>query len=150
MNVLRGGLGTDQLNGGAGIDTAAYGLGSATASFSKAASGVWTVNAGAEGVETMTGLEFVQFADRTLALRPAEGSIDGDGTSDIILRNANGTIALWTQSGATVTSTAVIGASDATYAAAGQGDFNGDGRYDILFRNANGRRGRGGRRRLQR
>ncbi len=137
-DVLVGRGGADTLDGGTGVDTSVYGVSSSASSFSRAVSGVWTVNAGADGVDTLTGVEYLQFANRTLALRPAEGSIDGNGTSDIVLRNTNGTIALWTQTGPTTMSAQIVAASDPSFAALGQGDFNGDGRFDLLFRNAGG------------
>jgi hypothetical protein len=137
-DFFTGGGGNDLLAGGGGIDTALYGVASNVATFIRSASGGWTVSTGAEGTDTLTGMELLQFSNRTFALRPAEGSIDGNATSDIILRNANGTIALWTMNGASVTGAQIVAASDPNFSALGQGDFDGDGRFDVLFRNAGG------------
>jgi hypothetical protein len=137
-DLLIGGAGNDILDGGAGFDYARFNASSTEATFIRSASGSWTLNAGSDGSDTLTRVEYLEFTNRTLALRPAEGSIDGNGTSDIVLRNTNGTIALWTQIGATTTSAQIVAASDPNFASLGQGDFNGDGRFDLLFRNAGG------------
>ncbi len=137
-DLLVGAGGDDDIRGGAGTDTATYAAVSSAATFTRLVSGSWSIDAGADGIDTLTTVELLQFTNRTLALRPAEGSIDGNGTTDIVLRNTNGTIALWTQTGAATTSAQIVAASDPNFAALGQGDFNGDGRFDLLFRNAGG------------
>jgi dienelactone hydrolase len=128
----------DNVFGGGGIDTVVIATASASASFERTGVASWQVSSSSQGVDLLEGVERVRFLDRTLALRPAEGSVDGDGTSDIILRNANGTIALWTMNGASVTGAQIVAASDPNFSALGQGDFDGDGRFDVLFRNAGG------------
>ena len=133
-NRLTGNAGADALNGGSGLDTAVYGCGSSAAAFARSVSGAWTVTAGANDVDTLQAMEFLQFTDRILALRPAEGTLNGDGSSDILLRNANGEVAVWLQTGGAVTTAVVIAASDVAYSGVGQGDFDGDGRFDVLFR----------------
>jgi hypothetical protein len=128
----------DNVYGAGGLDTVQIAATSASAAFARSGLGAWQVTTPGQGVDFLDGVERVRFTDRTLALRPAEGSIDGNGTSDIILRNANGTIALWSMTRAAVTGAAVIAASDPNFAALGQGDFNGDGRFDLLYRNTGG------------
>jgi len=135
-NRLTGNAGADSLTGGAGLDTAVYAGSSSGASFARSLSGAWTVTAGADGADTLQTMEFLQFADRRLALRPAEGGLDGDGASDILLRNSNGAVAVWLQTGGVVGTAAIIAGSDVSYTSVGQGDFDGDGRFDVLFRNA--------------
>ena len=69
----------------------------------------------------------------------APNDFNGDGTSDIFWRSANGTLADWSMSGATITNSAnVAAAPDSSWNIAGTSDFNGDGRTDILWRNTNG------------
>lgn len=69
-NRLIGGAGADILDGGLGVDTAvfsgAYGGYTLTAS----ANGAWTVldRAGDDGTDSLQNIEFVAFADRTVAL----------------------------------------------------------------------------------
>ena len=59
-DTLDGGTGDDTLNGGAGIDTATYAGTLTAASFSyDTVNHRWVVNAGAEGTDTLTGVEVV-------------------------------------------------------------------------------------------
>ena len=68
-NRLQGGAGNDTLNGGGGTtnDTAAYTATKANYTVTRSA-GVWTVkdNVGNEGTDTLTGIEFIAFADQTI------------------------------------------------------------------------------------
>ncbi len=72
------------------------------------------------------------------------GDFNGDGASDFLWRNQNGTLVDWTMNGSQITSSQVVtfGGSpstpDASWNIAGIGDFDGDGKADILWRNANG------------
>ncbi|MGD9966184.1 MAG: M10 family metallopeptidase C-terminal domain-containing protein [Hyphomonadaceae bacterium] len=134
-DTLIGNAADNILAGGAGVDTAVFSAASSAASFTRSGAG-WSVSA--EGADLLSGIEYVRFSDRTLALRPAEGSVDGAG-SDLVLRNAaTGAVAVWQLSGATVSGATIVGASDASYQAVASGDFNADGRYDVLFRNPSG------------
>jgi hypothetical protein len=78
------------------------------------------------------------------------GDFNGDGKTDILLRNADGTITDWLAARADST---IVDVPNAPFAnngdnswvsvpissnIVGAGDFNGDGRTDILLRNANG------------
>jgi Ca2+-binding RTX toxin-like protein len=69
------------------------------------------------------------------------GDFNGDGRSDILWRNANGTVTNWLGQ----TNGGFVGNFDNANLAltndwqvAGTGDFNGDGRDDVLWRNDNG------------
>ncbi len=72
------------------------------------------------------------------------GDFNGDGASDILWRNANGTLIDWTMNGSAITSSqdvtlsGTLATPDASWSIAGIGDFNGDGHSDLLWRNANG------------
>jgi alpha-tubulin suppressor-like RCC1 family protein len=66
-DTLYGRGGNDSLNGGAGTDTALYSGNRASYTTTKTATG-WTVSSAAEGVDTLTNIERLKFADTTLAL----------------------------------------------------------------------------------
>ena len=72
------------------------------------------------------------------------GDFNGDGKSDVLWRNNNGSLVDWTMNGSQIASsqTVTLGGSpaapDASWNIAGFGDFNGDGKSDILWRNSNG------------
>ena len=72
------------------------------------------------------------------------GDFNGDGSSDILWRNVNGSLAEWLMSGSTVTSSGSLtfgGAPvtpDASWHVVEIGDFNGDSQSDVLWRNDNG------------
>jgi ELWxxDGT repeat protein len=69
--------------------------------------------------------------------------MNGDGMSDMVWRNANGSLGVWLMnggiiSGGTLTSGGAAVAPDASWSIAGISDFNGDGNADILWRNSSG------------
>lgn len=95
-NVLKGGDGRDVLTGGSGNDTLDGGAGADTAVFSGARSGysittvgdVTTVT-GADGVDTLTGIERLQFSDLTLLTGPNGGRyLAGGGAADSLTDTA--------------------------------------------------------------
>lgn len=65
-NVLNGGLGNDTIQGGAGSDTAVFSGNKSAYSWSKAGD-IVTVT-GTDGVDTLSAVEFLKFADRTVDL----------------------------------------------------------------------------------
>jgi hypothetical protein len=70
--------------------------------------------------------------------------LNGDGKSDILWRNDNGTVVEWTMNGSQITSAAAVtyqgsvAAPDPSWHIVGMGDFDGNGTQDILWRNNNG------------
>lgn len=68
------------------------------------------------------------------------GDFNGDGSSDVLWRNANGQVQIWFMSGETNVAQAFPGGQDPahTWAIQTTGDFNGDGRSDILWRDTSG------------
>jgi alkaline phosphatase len=62
---------------------------------------------------------------------------NGDGKSDILWRNTDGSVATWTMNGSTPTAGSV-GALAAGWTIAGTGDFSGDKKADVLLTNTNG------------
>jgi hypothetical protein len=69
-------------------------------------------------------------------LPPAHNDFNGDGKSDILWRNDNGTITEWlgTANGSFINnSSAATYSMPANWHVVGTGDFNGDGRVDVLW-----------------
>jgi hypothetical protein len=65
------------------------------------------------------------------------GDLYGDGKTDALFENTNGTYAVWRSDGQSLTGAATLGAA-AGWTFRGLGDFNGDGTSDLLFENAAG------------
>ncbi len=75
---------------------------------------------------------------------PVTDDFNADTTSDLLWRNADGTLADWTMSGRSISSSSALTAGgtqinpDATWRIAATADFNGDGGADIVWRNSDG------------
>jgi FG-GAP-like repeat/FG-GAP repeat len=67
----------------------------------------------------------------------SSGDFNGDGFSDILLKDSSGDVQVDLMRGSTVESSAAFATNNLT--AIGTGDFNGDGNSDILFTNAAGK-----------
>lgn len=136
-NRLTGGGDNDVLDGMGGVDAAIYRVASTGATWTRSVSGAWSVNAGADGVDTLTGIEALHFTDRTVALDNAQQTFFGDGASDLLWRNANhGTVVIWDMAGATQESATIAGGAPSDWAIVGAADLNGDGKDDMIWRNA--------------
>jgi len=61
------GIGNDTIDGGAGINTVIYNCNRSSFTLTKTASG-WTLSSAAEGIDTLTNVERIQFPNETLAL----------------------------------------------------------------------------------
>jgi hypothetical protein len=136
-NTLTGSGGNDVLDGGSGLDTAVFVLARANYTVTKVGSG-WTVTAtsGDEGTDSLTGIEKLQFSDTTLTLGMTARDFNGDGRSDILLRNSAGYLWQYQVNGTAVTGSAGVVNPGADWKLAGNGDYNGDGKSDILLRNS--------------
>jgi hypothetical protein len=68
------------------------------------------------------------------------GDFNGDGMSDILLRDNTGDIAIWEMNGTTILNpnTAGVGNLSTAWSVSETGDFNGDGMSDILWRDTSG------------
>ncbi|WP_395646401.1 FG-GAP-like repeat-containing protein [Terricaulis sp.] len=137
-NFLYGLAGADTLNGGGGIDVAFYDGASSGASWHRNPDGTWSVDAGAEGVDALSGMEFLSFSDRDVFLDAAARTFSGDGTSDVLFRRTDGIMASWNVAGTSVSAATFLPAAGAEWTALGTGDFNGDGRADVLWQRSDG------------
>jgi ELWxxDGT repeat protein len=115
---------------------------------------LWRNTSGEVTAWFMNGTTIASSGDLTsggVAVRPDAswsvvgiGDFNGDGNSDLLWRNANGSLQEWQMAGTTIASSGSItfnGAAitpDATWHVVEIGDFNGDGSSDILWRNDNG------------
>ena len=133
-DVLVGGSGSDALNGGLGIDTAVFsGLRSAY-TIAALSSGIRV--SGADGVDTLTGVEKLAFDDATL-LRPTS-DFNGDFGSDMLWRHVGGNVTEWGMNGAQMATSSLVAAIGHEWQVVGRGDFSGDGKSDILWRHDGG------------
>src|ERR1035441_9006475 len=66
------------------------------------------------------------------------GDFDGNGTSDILLRDSNtGNVAMWLMNGTTISSTGVLASTlGFNWSIQGVGDFDGNSKSDILWRDS--------------
>jgi Ca2+-binding RTX toxin-like protein len=136
-DTLTGGAGSDVLNGGAGHDVAAYSAASTSATWTHNANGSWTVNAGVDGTDTLTGVEVLRFTDRDVLLsQPTRSDFNLDGKSDVLWRNDSGELYVWnSQSGQGAFLGQTLGNPGLGWHVQDTGDYNGDGKADILWRN---------------
>lgn len=128
-DTLTGGPGNDVLDGAGGIDTSVYFVAAAAAIVTRHGDGSWTVNAGADGVDTLTNVELLQFTDRTISLvaELAQWSdFTGQGRSDLLIQNASGAVVMGQVSGGQANFTA-LAALGPEWSFRGNGDFLGDG-----------------------
>lgn len=63
---------------------------------------------------------------------------DGDGDSDIVWRNDDGTVHIWSIEDGLREGGQSIGSASGSWSIKGAGDFDGDGDADLLWRNENG------------
>ena len=71
--------------------------------------------------------------------QPPSNDFDGDGRSDILWQNADGTPAVWLTNGSGLISGANVGFNPGSaWHEIGAGDFNHDGKADILWQNTDG------------
>ncbi|NVE96056.1 M10 family metallopeptidase C-terminal domain-containing protein [Altererythrobacter lutimaris] len=71
-NRLTGSLGNDTIDGGNNVDWAIVSGNRSAYTVTQTSTGVWRVT-GADGTDTLTNIEFLQFNDQTVRLRPGTG-----------------------------------------------------------------------------
>ncbi len=170
-NVLTGGAGTDTLTGGGGADTfkdteAGHNRDKITdfrpgdtivftdaslSNFTFSLSGNTLTYSG--GAMTLNGVIDGQFTETAAVSggvqlsetisHVVQNDFNGDGKSDILWRNDDGTLTDWLASSdgsGSFTSNwnASVASVSTSWHVAGTGDFNGDGHVDVLWRNDDG------------
>jgi hypothetical protein len=115
---------------------------------------LWRNDNGAVAEWTMNGSQVTSAVDVTYQGSVAApvsswhvagiGDFDGDGKSDILWRNDNGTVAEWLMNGSQVTSAVDVtyqgnvAAPNSSWQIAEIGEFTGGGKSDVLWHNSNG------------
>lgn len=137
---ITGGAGNDVLNGGSGHNTINGGGGSNTAIFAGARSD-YTVVANTDGSTTVSGLGAVDTLTNIQNLRflGANDDFNADGNCDLLWQNDNGSAAVWSLNGLSLTGGALAGPNPGPdWHVLASADFNGDGKADILWQNIDG------------
>ena len=104
----------------------------------------WTMNGSQITASQSLSMQGVQVSPDASWSIAGVGDFNGDGKSDILWRDASGTLVDWTMNGSQIASsqTVSLGGSavtpDASWNIVGIGDFNGDGKSDILWRDTSG------------
>ena len=166
-DLLDGGTGADFLNGGAGDDRFIYRAGDGADTIFGFAAGpgsedrirlmVPNVNTFADVLARATQVgrdTLIDFGGgNSITLRDvmrsslsaddffdlAKNDFDGNGKSDILWQNADGTPAVWLMDGTSLASAGPpLSNPGASWHVKDGGDFNGDGKSDILWQNADG------------
>lgn len=142
-NVIKSGAGNDTIDGGAGVDSAIFsGLRADYTLTELGGTGVRV--AGPDGIDTLTNIEKLVFDDQTVDWSATIASrvtnnLDGDGHSDFLWQNTDGSPAAWLVDGVAVVTGADIGVNPGpAWHIKDLGDFDGDGRADILWQNDDG------------
>jgi feruloyl esterase len=97
----------------------------------------YNTSTGEVGMWVMNGANIVQTVDfgpvpSTWKIAGI-GDFDGNGSTDILWRDASGNVGIWLLSGTSIQSTAVLGNVPLTWSIAQTGDYNGSGKADILW-----------------
>jgi hypothetical protein len=126
VNRLTGGLGNDSINGGINVDTAIVSGVRAAYTVTQTATGVFQV-VGADGTDTLTAVEFLQFDDQVLRLRPGTGvSVNFNSPDPAVYQSAMNAIRDFDGN--------ALGGNGA-WLRIGQADVNGDGDIDQILVN---------------
>jgi Ca2+-binding RTX toxin-like protein len=145
-NTFVGGNGNDSIYGGLGLDTAFYSGNKGDYTVTPGA-GFLTVtdnrplsfNGSNDGVDTLYGIEKLQFADGSTSLGGHLGTdFNGDGKNDLLWHNST-TAANYVSlmSGpAEIGGGSLVGSTGGWAIVEAKGDYNGDGKADLLWHNS--------------
>jgi Ca2+-binding RTX toxin-like protein len=136
QNMLTGGLGNDTLIGGFALDTARFN--GPMSSYAITHTGTSGTVTGPDGTDTFSSVERLQFDDQSIVFVVSKNDFNGDLASDLVWRNNDGTVAIWSMQDATHFSATVAGLIPTSWHVSGTGDFNGDGKSDVLWHGDDG------------
>ena len=132
QNVLTGGLGNDTLIGGFALDTARFN--GSMSSYTIAHTGTSGTVTGPDGADAFSSVERLQFDDQNIVFVVSKNDFNGDLASDILWRNTDGTLGIWSMQDATHYSTNILPLIPNNWHINGTGDFNGDHQSDLIWR----------------
>jgi Big-like domain-containing protein/IPT/TIG domain-containing protein/putative Ig domain-containing protein/VCBS repeat protein len=66
------------------------------------------------------------------------GDFDGNGSTDLLWRDASGNVGVWLMNGTSIMSSAVVGQMSLGWSVAETGDYNGNAKSDILWTDGSG------------
>ncbi|MCP3445724.1 FG-GAP-like repeat-containing protein [Bradyrhizobium sp. CCGUVB14] len=159
-NVLKGGGGNDTITGGGGNDIIIGGTGIDTAVYSGSevnylisydeTTQTYTIvderSGSPDGTDTVSGVEYFQFSDDTVASSSIANDakqasttrfdFNGDHNTDLLFVNG-GTqgVTEWLMNGVTIAANSPVGTMASGFHYAAHGDFNNDGKSDLLMVN---------------
>jgi RTX calcium-binding nonapeptide repeat (4 copies)/FG-GAP-like repeat len=97
-------------------------------------------NAGSGFIETIQNLSGTDILNSTRSKFSVRNDFNNDKKSDILWRNTDGHVGLWTMDGSNILDAKVVAPwfTDTNWQIAGTGDFNNDTKSDILWQNTDG------------
>ena len=148
LTVSAGGSATNTtLHAGATIDLASVSFASGAAATINNTTDVLTVTAGTTTYTQQLAGNYAgdtfrvsrdAFGGTNVTVSAPPSDFNGDGRSDLVLQNNDGTIAIQQQVNLAATSLVTLGNPGPSWHVMGSGDFNGDGQSDLLLQNDNG------------
>jgi len=135
---LEGGTGNDTINGGSGRDTAVFGATLAQSTIVRNADGSLTVSAPGLGIDTLTGVELLDFADKDVFIDRAVRNFAADQTSDILFRRNDGIVATWDVEGLTIEQARFLPTAGSEWTILQTGNFNGGSFDGVLWQRNDG------------
>jgi Ca2+-binding RTX toxin-like protein len=141
-NAIEGRMGNDAIYGGQGQDTALYAGAKSGYTVTRVGAGYTVTDTntadGDEGTDTLSGIEWLQFSDGATKLGRVLADTSGDGKSDLMWRNTDGSTSLWLMNGTSVQTYGSFGQIPTAWQIAASGDLNGDGKTDLMWRHSDG------------
>jgi len=140
-DVITVGTGNETIDGGGGLNKVVYSGNYSAYTITHNSDGSMTVS-GSGATDTLTHIQQLAFSDRTVTIQTAphaSSDFNGDGKSDILFQNTDGSVGMWQMNGATVLGANPVGSNPGSaWRLMGTGDFNADAKSDILFQNTDG------------